>query len=695
MKTLMMSPMLFAAVVTGVFAFGAQAKTSAPSGRTDGWPAVTRETKPWVYNWWPGSAVDADGLEEQCRELSEKGFGGFHVIPIYGARGSEKNWKPLLSPEWIEAWNLAVRTARRYGLGVDLSMGSGWGFGGPWVGEQDAASSRIRVKRAGPGGEGYMIDPFSPTAMSNHITRFEAAFGRGGTAERPRAFYHDSYEYAGARPKTEGDAAEQLRRTFGVWTDWCRANGYLSRNEAHGAPVNWLDLYALADIPETEMFGKDCRDPLVSKFASSAARLAGRRLVSAEACTWIDEHFHERPAEIKEVIDLLFLSGVNHVFYHGFCYSPTNAVWPGWCFYASLEMNPRNPIWREIAALNAYITRCQSVFQAWTPDNDLLVLFDRPYDGAQMTVHNADDWFRSSETGRTARRLWDEGYQFDFVSPRQLAANPALSNRLDVARARRSPFGGVKGLRAVRGVLDGEELHFLVNVGNETLYLTGTTGDVTVRDPLDGRICAVATWPLPPKHSVFVSGEAKVCRGNEINIAIFPMLTPAYIDFLRNGPWRVAAVCGGPTLPPPTNLTELVGWERWAPSFAGTMRYEVTFDTDGWSPAMRRAQELDLGEVHEMAHVWLNGKDLGVRFMPPYRFDVPEGLMKSGENRLAVEVTSLGANRLRWNDRNGVEWKIFTDINMVGSDYRPLDASNDALVPCGLVIRRSSFNVRH
>ena len=345
--------------------------------------------KPWVYNWWMGSAVDAAGLEAQCRELEEKGFGGFHVVPIYGAKGYEREWKPLLSPEWIEAWNLAADTAARHGLGIDLTMGAGWCFGGPWVTPEFAASSGMKVKRAGPGGEGVMIDPFSPAAMSNHIARFEAAFGKDGTARRPRAFYHDSYEYFNAKPKDGRDPVEAQVACFKVWTDWCRANGYLSRNEGHGAPTNWLDLYALADSPETEMFGRECRDILVSKFASSAAHVAGKKLVSAEGCTWIDEHFHERPAEIKEVVDRLFLSGVNHFFFHGCCYSPVDAVWPGWCFYASVEMNPRNPIWREIGTLTGYITRCQSIFQTWAVDNDLLVLFDPKCTGEPMSVHNA------------------------------------------------------------------------------------------------------------------------------------------------------------------------------------------------------------------------------------------------------------------------------------------------------------------
>jgi hypothetical protein len=39
------------------------------------------------------------------------------------------------------------------------------------------------------------------------------------------------------------------------WTDWAHDKRAKTRYQAHGSPGNLLDLYALADIPETEMFG--------------------------------------------------------------------------------------------------------------------------------------------------------------------------------------------------------------------------------------------------------------------------------------------------------------------------------------------------------------------------------------------------------------------------------------------------------
>ena len=101
------------ALFAGIFgAFAASA--AAPS-----WPAATNETRPWVYNWWMGSAVDADGLEAQCRALAEQGFGGFHVIPIYGAKGHEASFRTFLGEAWRNAFADAVRIGKAQGLGVD------------------------------------------------------------------------------------------------------------------------------------------------------------------------------------------------------------------------------------------------------------------------------------------------------------------------------------------------------------------------------------------------------------------------------------------------------------------------------------------------------------------------------------------------------------------------------------------------
>ena len=92
---------------------------------------------------------------------------------------------------------------------------------------------------------------------------------------------------------------------------------------------------------------------------------------------------------------------------------------------------------------------------------------------------------------------------------------------------------------------------------------------------------------------------------------------------------------------------------------------------------------LSLGRVAESARVRLNGRDLGVLFAAPYRIET--GPLRRTGNVLEIEVTNLSANRIRDLDRRGVEWKIFRDINFVGIDYKPFDASKWPVRPSGLL----------
>ena len=67
--------------------------------------------------------------------------------------------------------------------------------------------------------------------------------------------------------------------------------------------------------------------------------------------------------------------------------------------------------------------------------------------------------------------------------------------------------------------------------------------------------------------------------------------------------------------------------------FSGVMRYATAFEDDGRSAA------LDLGLVGDCSHVRLNGRDLGWRVAPPYRYDL-RGAVRPGRNELVVEVAN-------------------------------------------------------
>src|SRR5699024_74999 len=149
------------------------------------------------------------------------------------------------------------------------------------------------------------------------------------------------------------------------WQAWAENKQAVIRNQAHGSPANILDLYAASDIPETE--GTDI---MRAKMASSAANVTGKQLVAAEAATWLHEQFQATLAETKTAVDRYFISGVNHIVYHGTAYSPEEARWPGWLFYAAVHYQPTNPFWNHFKAFNSYVSRVQSFLQFGKADND-------------------------------------------------------------------------------------------------------------------------------------------------------------------------------------------------------------------------------------------------------------------------------------------------------------------------------------
>ena len=261
-------------------------------------------SRPWTYWWWMGSAVTKQDITAQLEYFSKSGLGGVHIIPIYGVKGYENAAIPFLGTQWLEVMQHTVREGKRLGLGVDMTTGTGWPFGGPNVNPAMAAQSMTvmdgkpavrptgqKVKRAAPGGEGLVLDPFNAGGMALYLTRFDSAFSK--STDKPRAMYNDSYEAYGANWTDDFAQQFQSRRKYDLldklallsdstgnaeatlvkidchqtlaellleryakpWTDWSRAHGFITRYQAHGSPGNLLDLYEAADIPETESFG--------------------------------------------------------------------------------------------------------------------------------------------------------------------------------------------------------------------------------------------------------------------------------------------------------------------------------------------------------------------------------------------------------------------------------------------------------
>ena len=318
------------------------------------------------------------------------------------------------------------------------------------------------------------IRTFSPAARSRAVPRLVRILRRGMDAEAGGSIpAHARIRHPGRSPascsaarqstpiRSRGSRATTARRIASLhfeyldtWVKWSHAHGFIARNQSHGAPANILDLYGDVDIPETELFGstpfpipglrrlddevrhdQDLPDSLVIRMASSAAHVMGRRLISSESSTWLRDNWKVALSYAKPELDRVMLDGINHVFYHGTVYSPQDAPWPGWLFYAATQYNPANTWWDDFGAMNRYVERVQSVLQSGRPDNDILVywpvfdIWDSP-DGTtlQLGVHDVK-WLADTSAGRVARTLMGRGYSFDYISDAQLRKRPPGETR--------------------------------------------------------------------------------------------------------------------------------------------------------------------------------------------------------------------------------------------------------------------------
>ncbi|MBN2165049.1 MAG: hypothetical protein JW717_02110 [Marinilabiliaceae bacterium] len=319
------------------------------------------------------------------------------------------------------------------------------------------------VERAGPGGEGDVIDHFSKQATERYLSFFDEKF-KNMNLTNLRGYFNDSYEVDDARgeanwtpnffsefqqrrgydlkpfipallgkmePDTNMRVLCDYRETISdlllenytqEWHKWANKQGKIIRNQAHGSPANILDLYAATDIPEIE--GEHI--PSI-KFASSAAHATGKQLTASESATWLNQHFKSTLSDAKHALDLLMLGGVNHIFYHGTSYSPKNAAWPGWLFYAAVHFNPNNTFWNDFSVLNNYIAHCQSFLQKGVPDNDVLLYFpiyDAWSDTKSLSMPHFNGYRKMPENWsvkQIAEEMVEKGYSWDYISDKQIS----------------------------------------------------------------------------------------------------------------------------------------------------------------------------------------------------------------------------------------------------------------------------------
>lgn len=110
-------------------------------------PTPPNDSRIMMRWWWFGPAVVKPELQREILAMKAGGIGGFEIQPVYPLALDDpaKGFRnlPYLSKDFLDAVTFASDTARENNMRVDMTLASGWPYGGSHV-PVTLASSRLR-----------------------------------------------------------------------------------------------------------------------------------------------------------------------------------------------------------------------------------------------------------------------------------------------------------------------------------------------------------------------------------------------------------------------------------------------------------------------------------------------------------------------------------------------------------------------
>ncbi len=113
-----------------------------------GFASPPMDARPMMRWWWFGPTVDKAGLARDLRTMKEGGIGGAEIQPVYPLElddaGKGFHNTPYMSKEFLDMVGSAAQTAHDLNMRLNMTLGSGWPYGGSYVPVSDAAA-RLRI----------------------------------------------------------------------------------------------------------------------------------------------------------------------------------------------------------------------------------------------------------------------------------------------------------------------------------------------------------------------------------------------------------------------------------------------------------------------------------------------------------------------------------------------------------------------
>ena len=347
---------------------GFEARADEPlAARFKAPPAEAGMTIYWV---WFGSAITEEMIDRDLANMKAAGISGTVLLPVYPMSLDDpatgvKNLR-FLSPEYLAMLGHAAKRSGELGMTLDVTIGTGWPYGGPWItpelaarmirmrptggklapgeevvgvfGDKEVVSmpTGMQVKRPSLGNEGPVFDHYDPAALQRHL---EVAGEKlwGAMQDRRIRFWVDSLEVFGANwtpgflddfrtrrgydlaphlDKLFGEAdadARQIRHDYWLTLSELAAENFLRplQQWCHGKGVKLrgeaygqppVMLGSYRYVDEPCGEHYEWRMLNASRWASSGGRLFGKNVIGSEA--WTQLNYPNRLGDSLEQLKL-------------------------------------------------------------------------------------------------------------------------------------------------------------------------------------------------------------------------------------------------------------------------------------------------------------------------------------------------------------------------------------------------------
>lgn len=458
---------------------------------------------------------------------------------------------------------------------------------------------------------------------------------------------------------------------------------------------SWTTNYLRHRIGE-EMGDEDYRRgrayTMINKYVSSAAHQTGKRIVSAEEMTNTYRLFETNLELLKLGSDMSAFSGITHSVWHGFNYNPPEAGFPGWVQYGSYY-NEQNSWWPYFHLLNEYRARMSHKLQHAVMQTDIAIVV--PIEDLWADYGVQTEPFPNYPKGsihQQVQLLWEaihkNGGNCDLITHRMLAQGmeekyqvllemkegeivcgilglalpqdnhylewySKLQQRLDLPHALSIHHPSRYLLQNHYLTDDGEDMYLLVNASLDSAYM----GQITFpQEVWRGRSAWVYDCNTGQERLMELSNgspEYFYLGPAESMLIIFRPSTPQqikeaprwYPDYDEGADqyapelvWNVHlhhAIEGWESDTVLTRLQDLR--ETRFKDFSGTITYTAHLQLD----ADRLGLEfLDLGPMHDISQVNVNGIDLGTQWFGHRKYALGKNLLHLGDNTIRITITT-------------------------------------------------------